>query len=598
MKQLNITDDQKQLQFEDNTMLAIPYHFFSNYDYVETVQMHVRKCHILTLFDFSDFANLRKLHIVANDLQVITNVTFSSLTLLTDLHFEAAIINSLPEKLLFHLPKLNKVVLIVPKVESVAKSIFNSTTQIRDIKIVSSLLSLHSATFSRLQNVQHFEVQNVSPNLNHTLCLNRLHFLELSTLLSLQLYRVDCSNFQLKSQVRKIILKNCALNSIYFLTNLSALSYLELSDCDLEFDTNNILNYNQKLSTLILNGNVIDRLDRHYFDSFVDLLYLDISNCKITTVNNYFLGMAAKSINVINLEGNSIRLVSRNMLKHCNRLFNLNLGNNSIQIVHKHCFDSLYNLKSLHLETNQITRLPDKIFYNLNAVTYLNLSYNSITFVKTRWFNVNESYQLITLDLNSNQIEYIEKESLKMLLRLQFLDISGNIFNSLEEYYFENLQNLFELNLSYNKLCELKRCFFKNLKCLNVLKLQANYIHLIEPNTFTDLNALQTLDLGGNFLISLDENVFKRNYGLQRLYLDCNCLNFIPRHLFRYLDHLDSLNVAQNIFEVLQWECFEYNRKLRVLYVDEMVRNNLPKKLLNISTVQKFSRFCGNRAFV
>ena len=145
-----------------------------------------------------------------------------------------------------------------------------------------------------------------------------------------------------------------------------------------------------KLPRGILILNVIGRLQKSNmtFKSFIDLRFLDVSQCNIKTLAPYQFDKQIQLL-YLNLSHNLINTFGSNVFTGLYMLHSLDLSNNQIYIpegLEISPLMQLYNLKYLYLRYNNITNLNSSFVNGLRNLRSLLLHGNDISYVHPEVF--------------------------------------------------------------------------------------------------------------------------------------------------------------------------------------------------------------------
>ncbi len=277
----------------------------------------------------------------------------------------------------------------------------------------------------------------------------------------------------------------------------------------------------------------------------IDLSYNHISSLRSGDLRQ------ASGLEVLNLEGNRLAILSEDAMVSMNSLKELNLANNQLAAIPPELFQSkgLDSLETLKLENNSLSMLTSGLFKGLRGLQMLNLSHNSIsshnmdsstfqgldklkvldlsfnkmTLMKDNLFVTMKSLQ--ALDLSQNQLHTVNAGALNGLFDLKMLSLSHNIIASLDESSFNGgLKTLTSLSLDHNKVRYVPQELLKPVgSTLEDLSFNSN--ELIEvPKTLAFLPKLRTLDLGENQINGLKSGDFQALVTLYGLRLAGNSI--------------------------------------------------------------------------
>ena len=313
----------------------------------------------------------------------------------------------------------------------------------------------------------------------------------------------------------------------------SSLEELYLSSCGILQVTGEALQGFTKLQTLDLSSNPIKWLDDL---SSPTLIFLDLSNCEIDTMNPNALNNLPSLI-TLRLSGNTHFAVNHGNLasgslqtfeaQYCSlatpglngfpNLTYANLRGNKISTLNERSFLRNMHLVELDISANEIIDIHQHAFVGARQLSFVNLSANSLRgSVPSNTFATN--YNLRTLDLSMNRLESVGNLS---ILMLQNLDLSQCQIKEIRADSLISLPWLSYLNLSYNpveKLPDNIQSWF-----LKVLDLSYCRLSSITNETFRRMPEIQRINLIGNrFTNPFRVEMFTSNEHLYSLQLANN----------------------------------------------------------------------------
>ncbi len=253
--------------------------------------------------------------------------------------------------------------------------------------------------------------------------------------------------------LRILIMNNCGLKDISFVSNFLFLKELYLSNNEISDirALNKIVN-NEKLKILHLGRNPIVDITPLKNESF-------INNTSITSYNHNLLEL--------NLEKTNINDLSP--LEYFANLEILNLNTNINQL-HAYNFKEFRNLKELRISARELINFEH--FGGFNLITLETLS---LVFEKGDNSFVNNLINLTNLTLQSGYIN--DLVGFEALVNLRELNLSNNLITDITPL--AKFKNLESLNLENNQIIDIKPII--NLKQLNFLNLSNNKINALQP---------------------------------------------------------------------------------------------------------------------
>lgn len=288
------------------------------------------------------------------------------------------------------------------------------------------------------------------------------------------------------------------------------------------------------IDLLYINNSTIDKLENNIFAN-LRLHNVQLSSCKIKTINdNAFSGQ-------------------EKVLK------NLNLQDNLLDAVPIKALKTLSILSLLDLSKNRIAQIPDNAFVGLGKLATLKLSDNNVTLAAGAFKGIESS--LKNLNLKGTKQKRVP-ESVRGLKVLAFLDLSQNGIRELPGpsgvRTFEGLDTLTALNLERNLIQNLGETAFVGIrKTLSSLSLLNNLLSDFPVGAIHSLKELRVLDIGFNLLTALPETAFRGNPGITLLALDGNPLPTVPEKALAHLNRtLRGLSLGGRFLHCdckLQW---------------------------------------------
>jgi Leucine-rich repeat (LRR) protein len=244
----------------------------------------------------------------------------------------------------------------------------------------------------------------------------------------------------------------------------------------------------EALAVSYLNVNTSNIFDLTGITNFSNLLYLDVHDNQLTSINlnglNFLTDLLCANNQFSTLTINSIQSLERLRCEN-NVMTTLNISN-------------LPNLKILSCYSNQLSSLNLTSFINLQALRCQN---NQITSL-----NITGLANIYDLDCSQNQISNLDVNNLN---NLQILNCSYNqlstlsisnlndiqfiscYYNQLISLQLTNLPSLTGINCSYNLLSSLN---FNGLSALTGLGCYFNQITTLDLNNLNSLNSLNCSD--------------------------------------------------------------------------------------------------------
>lgn len=269
------------------------------------------------------------------------------------------------------------------------------------------------------------------------------------------------------------------------------------------------------------------------------------------------------------------------------RLHTLDVSGNKIQVLDRELFRRNVRLRSLNLARNEIRDIRGDIFTDLQDLNEIFLSENRIVNFNGGVEVFQTLKQLKILDLSSNLIDNIERHMFFGLESLVKLDMSNNKLYILPYQVFEFLPSIEVIDLSRNLLVSFLDGFFRYNHKLKSLLLHNNLIGKIHKSALYELRELHTLDLSYNQLLTVDRNAFDTLDGLKFLKLDHNNIHLLSANVFLSLKQLETLDLSFNVLEELPLGIFAHQFSLQQLTMDNTQISKLDNFISKNSVIDK-----------
>lgn len=270
--------------------------------------------------------------------------------------------------------------------------------------------------------------------------------------------------------------------------------------------------------------------------------YLDLSYNRISNLlPNEFLDWST-SLGTINLRGNRISQIYKNVFPASMPVKEINLSFNDLYYVHPQSFSNVTG--SLHVLESSSTLFSgyfpfeiDEGFENLGW-----LSFDNNDFYILKLSEITSFPHLKYLNIDYNRIVDIVVDHQNFSASLSDLRVAYNFISSIHSKTFANMPDLRNLDLSYNRINNLTKYSFTNLPNLRYLSLAGNVIDSMEAEAFTNLPKLEILELQGNNLTYLTLNSF-HNVSHEDVTFTLN----VSRNHIRFIDCESRISI--NIFD-------------------------------------------------
>lgn len=202
----------------------------------------------------------------------------------------------------------------------------------------------------------------------------------------------------------------------------------------------------------------------------------DLENIKILKCNNSNIKSIKelncfKNLETLDLTGNKIESLDKNIFYNLNKLTSLSLRNNKLNTLDKDLFRYNLQLKELDLGFNEIEELDKDFFINLHNLNSLYLGFNKFLSLDKDIF-INQK-NLESLSLKSNNIKTLDKDLFEYNLQLKELDLSFNELNNLDKDLFKNTNYLQEVSIDLSE---------KKINCITSSFLKKKSLKLLQQN--------------------------------------------------------------------------------------------------------------------
>ena len=137
------------------------------------------------------------------------------------------------------------------------------------------------------------------------------------------------------------------------------------------------------------------------------MLYLSISDMKLSISNRYFTSMA--SLRVLLLSNITLPTILEQYFHGLSSLFVLRTENNNIGVIQKLAFSALVNIKHLNLSRQNIMTIKKCAFCQMESLEVLDLSFNKI---RTLICGSLDAQNVVTINLTGNILHKINKRAM------------------------------------------------------------------------------------------------------------------------------------------------------------------------------------------
>ena len=350
-----------------------------------------------------------------------------------------------------------------------------------------------------------------------------------------------------------------------------------------------------RLEMLLLNDNNFESI-RNVFENLVSLKHLDLSSCRLRTIDPHSFSTFTKEV-FISVRNNNltsfdvvfedgVRLeadLSFNKIEHIDtrtkRIYfrSLNASYNNIQSISDiSCQDCNYHYYRRNIN------VIDFSFNDLNNTNFL----TALSGVKTECLNlsnanIDEKFDFETcqkyvkkkLDLSNNNIKFVTPKMFGEHFHLVVLTLFNSSIISISERGFSDC-SVNVLNISSNWMTELKNHTFDNCRIAK-LDISGCHIDTIEADAFLGLHLSHTLDLSRNRITYIHVNTFQNLSNVDVIDLSFNFLKTVEDGWFVGCQDLKILDLSNSGVEVIKSEAFSGDFQLRELHLE----NNLIKRI-------------------
>ena len=492
--------------------------------------------------------HLKEIDLSSNNLTLHTGSIFQFCEELSHIDLYSCGINYIPDDFLEWLPRLDYLDLSSNKLKRVKLSC-NSNGTIGKLKLSGrEQITMFTSEFfnisCKIDNMYlGYQFIIVDPDAVATLRVRELSFYRVELLPKMW---VELFNGIRRSNIECLVLarSNLGNNSLTFI-NLrdKPLTTVEFSNSEIEnrlyqsvFSSLNMVN------KLLLESNLIDRIEPEYFTGMDALKSLNLRSNRIVTINKEPYSNWTIDVCELDLSANRLREIHPFSFYGLQNLTILNLNDNYLlETLNITAFSLLTNLKYLNVSHTSLTTLglfaPLLESFSMWSIENTRRSpiHDNVTFRNTRLL---EYIDLEDSLLTSPNIYYTESV-FKGLRKLRTLKLSNNVYldnwRVLSMNVFEDTTSLSELHLSNCGIgtSSLNGVSFNGLIQLSFLDLSYNDLLTLHHDVFQTVVNLQTLVLSSNSLVSFDEMTFSNVSLLKELYLGGNKLAYLSHSAFR-----------------------------------------------------------------
>ncbi|KAJ8027241.1 Insulin-like growth factor-binding protein complex acid labile subunit [Holothuria leucospilota] len=181
----------------------------------------------------------------------------------------------------------------------------------------------------------------------------------------------------------------------------------------------------QQVSTLDISGNYLSNIIPGTFDRNSNLKNIDVSNNDLTILNSKMFKGTEHSLFQIEIQFNSINLVTQDAFEGLECVTNIYLSHNKLQNLLPGTFKDLISLQYLDLSQNKLAKLPQNLFHNSTSLRKLYLHKNKLQQIPNRLFDGLES--LTDVRLSDNELISVPApQELGLFHQLWRMDLQNN----------------------------------------------------------------------------------------------------------------------------------------------------------------------------
>ncbi|CAG9766983.1 unnamed protein product [Ceutorhynchus assimilis] len=329
-----------------------------------------------------------------------------------------------------------------------------------------------------------------------------------------KLESIHSKSFAKNTQLKRLILQNCALKHIpsEALIPLVKLQTLNLAN-------NQIASINAG-SFPVMNNILILLLKRNQILDIEETAFIPLQSLRILELDDNFLTQIPLAITKLpdlqelSISGNRIKYIAGGLLQQTPALALLELKGNPLVAVDSHAFSHLPRLRKLQIWIIGLFSLLAFIlkppfcrilsdakelstFPNLNgtgALEILRLDRAGLTHVPALLCNF--CPKLKSLDVKSNKLDRVP--DLSDCREMRVLDLASNSIRSVEGKPFQGMYQMHDLLLAHNRIQYIPHDAFYNLSKLQFLDMENNQISFIHQDAFLSISKIEDLNLGNN----------------------------------------------------------------------------------------------------
>lgn len=559
-------------------ILHLDYNYISNISdlnaliYLEELKLGHNEIEVINENTFSTLTNLAKLDLSHNNINVIStqlknnyllqelrltdnNIIFFDKTAFHGKKFKNLVLNGnnlviLFKSRLFDGLDCDNLDLSNSGIHIIKQDVFSGTT-LRSLNLsMTQLFSIEVSAFSDVKDLQELDLSR-------------------NSLTSLVFLNPGIEGLK-KLFLQKNVFNKIANNSF---TNFPSLEVLDLSYNIIQFVDSDAFISLKKLEKLSLNNNGLFSIHLLNFRGLsaainFDLSYTGIGNfteaaipgLKSTVFNCsraeltyiHFNAFAeVERIDILDLSYNALVAFEVNP-KALSKVELLYLNNNKITSISNTTFVGFSELRDLYLQFNDIVNIVPQAFSSLISLKILNLSYNRDLQVSGDVFNNLRSLMLLTMTNNKNSLEFQNTVNTSIAQ----VDLSSCDIADLESLHIYNVKGIVSLNISHNLIEHIDSKSFKTMPKLFFLDVSFNLIKSIEPGSFVNTQNIVNLNLNNNQLSDFQHGVFQGLTYLKTFSVSNNLIREFNIDLLHSSEALQEISLENNLITEIKLKHF------------------------------------------
>ncbi|XP_050091840.1 chaoptin-like [Anopheles aquasalis] len=569
------------LWLDNNLLTEVPVDAFAGHlPRLKSLSMRNNQLQTIRGDEFQPVVYLEWLSLSENEITFVHPASFNSLEGLTFLNLSWNQITALDGRLLQPLRHLKVLDLSYNSLATLNPGLLVMAGELEELRLRGNLLdTLHRNAFVALKELKYVDL---SYNFFRTLPerflgsnrrLKELHLegnllnrvepaYGLTELMCLK--HLDLSNNRIESVANETVFPQTQTQLLYLNlqgNRLQQISPLVLQTTELLLQNNRLQavrrikgpSNRQPVQSLMLYGNVIERIEQ---DAFQDLVLLE----------------------ALYLDNNHITELPPLLFKTNDHLQHVTCSYNRLTILKTNTFAGLPRLHSVDLSHNALTNIELATFHG-SPIRYLNLNGNHLTKLDGRALS---GTKLHYLHADSNDIVSLEDLGPSVFDELQELSLRGNRIDSISEICTEHQYPMLTmLELSNNLLHSVdQNCLINPLVRIG----QAVPISIgLRHNNLSDTPPFSgpvfALDLTGNSRLELQANHFRAYESTEKLLLRDVSIRILSVNHFSFLPDLKHLEVGSKVLERIEDDAF-YQLRLEHLAISGSLMTVISSELL------------------